>query len=618
MNNNNKKWRNAGLYGLLLIVVLALVSAFLDNSNTQSRENLTYSDFISQVENNQIEQVILSADRTQAKVSSSNSGAPLLVNLPNDPELINILSENKVDIVIQPQNSEGVWFRVLSSLFLPMLLLVGLFFLLRRTQNGPGSQAMNFGKSKARVQMEPQTQVTFGDVAGIEQAKLELTEVVDFLKNADRFTAIGAKIPKGVLLVGPPGTGKTLLARAVAGEAGVPFFSISGSEFVEMFVGVGASRVRDLFEQAKSNAPCIVFIDEIDAVGRQRGAGLGGGNDEREQTLNQLLTEMDGFEGNTGIIIIAATNRPDVLDAALLRPGRFDRQVVVDRPDYAGRREILQVHSRGKTLSKDVDLDKIARRTPGFTGADLSNLLNEAAILAARRSLTEISMDEVNDAIDRVLAGPEKKNRVMSEKRKTLVAFHEAGHALVGALMPDYDPVQKISIIPRGQAGGLTWFTPSEERMESGLYSRSYLQNQMAVALGGRVAEEIIFGAEEVTTGASNDLQQVTRVARQMITRFGMSDRLGPVALGRQNGGGVFLGKEIASDRDFSNETASAVDEEVRQLVEIAYKRAKNVLEDNRHILNDLAAMLIEKETIDSDELQTILNNNQLTMAKLA
>jgi len=618
VNNNNKKWRNAGLYGLLLIVVLALVSAFLDNSNTQSRENLTYSDFISQVENNQIEQVILSADRTQAKVSSSNSGAPLLVNLPNDPELINILSENKVDIVIQPQNSEGVWFRVLSSLFLPMLLLVGLFFLLRRTQNGPGSQAMNFGKSKARVQMEPQTQVTFGDVAGIEQAKLELTEVVDFLKNADRFTAIGAKIPKGVLLVGPPGTGKTLLARAVAGEAGVPFFSISGSEFVEMFVGVGASRVRDLFEQAKSNAPCIVFIDEIDAVGRQRGAGLGGGNDEREQTLNQLLTEMDGFEGNTGIIIIAATNRPDVLDAALLRPGRFDRQVVVDRPDYAGRREILQVHSRGKTLSKDVDLDKIARRTPGFTGADLSNLLNEAAILAARRSLTEISMDEVNDAIDRVLAGPEKKNRVMSEKRKTLVAFHEAGHALVGALMPDYDPVQKISIIPRGQAGGLTWFTPSEERMESGLYSRSYLQNQMAVALGGRVAEEIIFGAEEVTTGASNDLQQVTRVARQMITRFGMSDRLGPVALGRQNGGGVFLGKEIASDRDFSNETASAVDEEVRQLVDIAYKRAKNVLEDNRHILNDLAAMLIEKETIDSDELQTILNNNQLTMAKLA
>ncbi len=616
MNKNNKKWRNAGLYALLLIVVLALASAFLDNNNTQSRDNLTYSEFIERVESNKVDRVTLSSDRTQAKVPNPEGGAPLLVNLPNDPDLINILSENGVDIAVQPQNDEGIWFRVLSSLALPILLLVGLFFLLRRAQSGPGSQAMNFGKSKARVQMEPQTQVTFGDVAGIEQAKLELTEVVDFLKNADRFTAIGAKIPKGVLLVGPPGTGKTLLARAVAGEAGVPFFSISGSEFVEMFVGVGASRVRDLFEQAKTNAPCIVFIDEIDAVGRQRGAGLGGGNDEREQTLNQLLTEMDGFEGNTGIIIIAATNRPDVLDAALLRPGRFDRQVVVDRPDYAGRQEILKVHARGKTLSKDVDLDKIARRTPGFTGADLSNLLNEAAILAARRNLTEISMDEVNDAIDRVLAGPEKKNRVMSEKRKTLVAYHEAGHALVGALMPDYDPVQKISIIPRGRAGGLTWFTPSEDRMESGLYSRSYLQNQMAVALGGRVAEEIIFGEEEVTTGASNDLQQVARVARQMVTRFGMSDRLGPVALGRQNGN-VFLGRDIASDRDFSNETASTIDNEVRQLVDTAYSRAKDVLESNRHILDRLADMLVEKETVDSDELQEILSSNEVKMATL-
>ncbi|MDJ0578508.1 ATP-dependent zinc metalloprotease FtsH3 [Crocosphaera sp.] len=616
MNKNNKKWRNAGLYALLLIVVLALASAFLDNNNTQSRETLTYSEFIDRVENDRVDRVTLSSDRTQAKVPNPEGGAPQLVNLPNDPDLINILSENKVDIAIQPPNDEGVWFRVATSLFLPILLLVGLFFLLRRAQSGPGSQAMNFGKSKARVQMEPQTQVTFGDVAGIEQAKLELTEVVDFLKNADRFTAIGAKIPKGVLLVGPPGTGKTLLAKAVAGEAGVPFFSISGSEFVEMFVGVGASRVRDLFEQAKANAPCIVFIDEIDAVGRQRGAGLGGGNDEREQTLNQLLTEMDGFEGNTGIIIIAATNRPDVLDAALLRPGRFDRQVVVDRPDYAGRQEILTVHARGKTLSKDVDLNKIARRTPGFTGADLSNLLNEAAILAARRNLTEISMDEVNDAIDRVLAGPEKKNRIMSEKRKTLVAYHEAGHALVGALMPDYDPVQKISIIPRGRAGGLTWFTPSEDRMESGLMSRSYLQNQMAVALGGRVAEEIIFGEEEVTTGAASDLQQVARVARQMITRFGMSDRLGPVALGRQNGN-VFLGRDIASDRDFSNETASAIDEEVRGLVDTAYARAKDVLESNRHILDTLADMLVQKETVDSDELQEILSTNEIKMASL-
>jgi len=610
----NKKWRNAGLYALLAIVVIALATAFLDKQ-PQNRDTWKYSKLIEEVRSRKIDTVKLSADRSKALVIAPD-GKQILVNLPNDPQLISILSENGVDISVMPPNDDSV-FRVFSSLFLPVLLLVGLFFLLRRAQNGPGSQAMNFGKSKARVQMEPQTQVTFGDVAGIDQAKLELNEVVDFLKNADRFTAIGAKIPKGVLLVGPPGTGKTLLARAVAGEAGVPFFSISGSEFVEMFVGVGASRVRDLFEQAKSNAPCIVFIDEIDAVGRQRGAGLGGGNDEREQTLNQLLTEMDGFEGNTGIIIIAATNRPDVLDAALLRPGRFDRQVVVDRPDYAGRLEILNVHARGKTLAKDVDLEKIARRTPGFTGADLSNLLNEAAILAARRNLTEISMDEVNDAIDRVLAGPEKKDRVMSEKRKTLVAYHEAGHALVGALMPDYDPVQKISIIPRGRAGGLTWFTPSEDRMDSGLYSRSYLQNQMAVALGGRIAEEIIFGEEEVTTGASNDLQQVTRVARQMVTRFGMSDRLGPVALGRQNGN-MFLGREIASDRDFSDTTAAAIDDEVRKLVNEAYNRAKEVLLANKQILDQLSEMLIEKETVDAEELQEVLANNDVKMAAIA
>ncbi|MGI8500440.1 MAG: ATP-dependent zinc metalloprotease FtsH3 [Hassallia sp.] len=611
----NKRWRNAGLYALLFIVVIALGTAFFDKQ-PQNRETWRYSQFINEVENNNVAKVSLSADRSTALVKS-NQGTQFIVTLVNDPDLINTLSAKGIDISVLPQTDEGFWFKALSSLFFPVLLLVGLFFLLRRAQNGPGSQAMNFGKSKARVQMEPQTQVTFGDVAGIDQAKLELNEVVDFLKNADRFTAVGAKIPKGVLLVGPPGTGKTLLARAVAGEAGVPFFSISGSEFVEMFVGVGASRVRDLFEQAKSNAPCIVFIDEIDAVGRQRGAGLGGGNDEREQTLNQLLTEMDGFEGNTGIIIIAATNRPDVLDAALLRPGRFDRQVVVDRPDYAGRSEILKVHARGKTLAKDVDLDKIARRTPGFTGADLSNLLNEAAILAARRNLTEISMDEINDAIDRVLAGPEKKDRVMSEKRKTLVAYHEAGHALVGALMPDYDPVQKISIIPRGRAGGLTWFTPSEDRMDTGLYSRSYLENQMAVALGGRISEEIIFGEEEVTTGASNDLQQVARVARQMITRFGMSDRLGPVALGRQQGN-MFLGRDIMSERDFSEETAAAVDEEVRKLVDVAYLRAKDVLVTNRHILDLIAQMLVEKETVDADELQEILVNNDVKTAAFA
>jgi cell division protease FtsH len=614
---NNKRWRNAGLYVLLAVVAIALATTFLEKP-APAQKTLKYSQFIQEVKRGEIENVGLSADRSKAQVQAKD-GSKSFVNLPpNDNQLVEILTKNvKGNIYVLPANDESVWFRVLSSLFFPVLLLVGLFFLLRRAQSGPGNQAMNFGKSKARVQMEPQTQITFGDVAGIEQAKLELTEVVDFLKNADRFTALGAKIPKGVLLVGPPGTGKTLLARAVAGEAGVPFFSISGSEFVEMFVGVGASRVRDLFEQAKAQAPCIVFIDEIDAVGRQRGAGLGGGNDEREQTLNQLLTEMDGFEGNTGIIIIAATNRPDVLDSALLRPGRFDRQVVVDRPDYAGRLEILNVHARGKTLAKDVDLERISRRTPGFTGADLANLLNESAILAARRSLTEISMDEVNDAIDRILAGPEKKDRVMSEKRKTLVAYHEAGHALVGALMPDYDPVQKISIIPRGNAGGLTWFTPSEDRMESGLYSRSYLQNQMAVALGGRIAEEIIFGEEEVTTGASSDLQQVARVARQMVMRYGMSEKLGPVALGRQQGN-MFLGRDIASERDFSEETAALIDDEVSVLVAEAYRRAKDVLLGNKFILDKLANMLVDKETVDSEELQDLLAANDVKMAGIA
>lgn len=607
----NKRWRNAGLYALLAIVVLALGTALLER---QPADNPTwrYSKLIEEVENNNVEKIRISADRTMAEVKAGEG--IITVNLPPDPDFIDILTKQDVDIAVLPQREEGVWFKALSTFLVPVLLLVGLFFLFRRAQSGPGNQAMNFGKSKARVQMEPQTQVTFNDVAGIEQAKLELTEVVDFLKNADRFTAVGAKIPKGVLLVGPPGTGKTLLAKAVAGEAGVPFFSISGSEFVEMFVGVGASRVRDLFEQAKTNAPCIVFIDEIDAVGRQRGAGLGGGNDEREQTLNQLLTEMDGFEGNTGIIIIAATNRPDVLDSALMRPGRFDRQVVVDRPDYKGRREILNVHARGKTLSKDVDLEKMARRTPGFTGADLSNLLNEAAILAARRNLTEISMDEINDAVDRVLAGPEKKDRVMSEHRKRLVAYHEAGHALVGALMPDYDPVQKISIIPRGRAEGLTWFTPSEDQM---LKSRSRMQNEMAVALGGRIAEEIVYGEEEVTVGASSDLQVVARTARDMVTRYGMSDRLGPVALGRQQGN-PFMGRDIMSERDFSEETASTIDDEVRNLVDQAYRRAKDVLVGNRAILDEITRRLVEKETMDSDELQEILNTNEVKMAAIA
>ena len=612
----NKRWRNVGLYVLLVVVVIAVGTAFLDRPDpATAARTLRYSDFVEAVQEDQVSRVTISPDRGSALIVE-NDGRRAEVNLAPDKDLLKLLTDHNVDIAVQPTREQGAWQQAAGSLVFPLLLLGGLFFLFRRAQGGGGGNpAMNFGKSKARVQMEPSTQVTFGDVAGIEGAKLELTEVVDFLKNPDRFTAVGAKIPKGCLLVGPPGTGKTLLAKAVAGEAGGPFFSISGSEFVEMFVGVGASRVRDLFEQAKKNAPCIVFIDEIDAVGRQRGAGLGGGNDEREQTLNQLLTEMDGFEGNTGIIIIAATNRPDVLDAALMRPGRFDRQVTVDRPDYNGRLQILGVHARSKTLSKDVDLDKVARRTPGYTGADLANLLNEAAILAARRGLTEVSNDEISDAIERIMVGPEKKDRVMTERRKRLVAYHEAGHALVGAVMPDYDAVQKISIIPRGNAGGLTFFTPSEERMESGLYSRTYLQSQMAVALGGRVAEEIIYGEDEVTTGASNDLQQVAQVARQMVTRFGMSDKLGPVALGRAQGG-MFLGRDIAAERDFSEDTAATIDAEVSDLVDAAYKRATKVLLDNRAVLDELTEMLVEQETVDSEELQELLIRRDVRVAE--
>ncbi|HGY5539416.1 MAG: ATP-dependent zinc metalloprotease FtsH [Prochlorococcus sp.] len=611
----DKRWRNLGLYLLLVVVVLWGGSFLIRAPGTTERETLRYSEFVEAVQDNQVSRVTISTDQSTAKVVERD-GRNADVNLAPDKDLLKLLTDHNVDIAVEPTRQASALQQVASSLFFPLLLLGGLFFLFRRAQGGGGGNpAMSFGKSKARLQMEPSTQVTFTDVAGIEGAKLELTEVVDFLKSPDRFTAVGAKIPKGVLLVGPPGTGKTLLAKAVAGEAAVPFFSISGSEFVEMFVGVGASRVRDLFEQAKKNAPCIVFIDEIDAVGRQRGAGLGGGNDEREQTLNQLLTEMDGFEGNTGIIIVAATNRPDVLDAALLRPGRFDRQVVVERPDYNGRFQILKVHARDKTLAKDVDLDKVARRTPGFTGADLANLLNEAAILAARLELTEVGNDEISDAIERVMAGPEKKDRVISERRKRLVAYHESGHALVGALMPDYDTVQKISIIPRGQAGGLTFFTPSEERMESGLYSRAYLQNQMAVALGGRVAEEIVYGEDEVTTGASNDLQQVAQVARQMVTRFGMSEKLGPVALGRSQGG-MFLGRDIAAERDFSEDTAAIIDAEVSDLVDVAYKRATKVLVDNRSILDELSEMLVEKETIDAEDLQELLIQRDVRVAE--
>ena len=584
-------------------------------SQTDLSETPSYSGLLKAIRAGQVKELKLLPRTDQVLVQFKDGSESRVAVFSNDQQILRSAEAARVPLSVSNTNdasSSGL----LVNLFLGILLISLLVLLLKRSAS-VAQKALGFGRSQARLQPEGSINVRFEDVAGIDEAKAELQEVVTFLKEPERFTAVGARIPRGVLLVGPPGTGKTLLARAIAGEADVPFFSISASEFVEMFVGVGASRVRDLFRQAKAKAPCIIFIDEIDAVGRQRGAGIGGGNDEREQTLNQLLTEMDGFEGNTGIIIVAATNRPDVLDAALMRPGRFDRQVVVDRPDYSGRLQILGVHARGKTLSKDVDLDRVARRTPGFTGADLANLLNEAAIMAARRQLVEISMDEVNDAIERVMAGPEKKDRVMSERRKRLVAYHEAGHALVGALMPDYDSVQKISIIPRGNAGGLTFFTPSEERMESGLYSRSYLQNQMAVALGGRVAEEIVYGEDEVTTGASNDLQQVARVARQMVTRFGMSDKLGPVALGRSQGG-MFLGRDIGAERDFSEDTAATIDAEVSELVAVAYKRATTVLSANRAVLDELADLLVEQETVDAEQLQELLLLRDVQVADYA
>ncbi|XP_024357548.1 ATP-dependent zinc metalloprotease FTSH, chloroplastic [Physcomitrium patens] len=576
--------------------------------------NWRYSEFLNAVKAGKVERVRFAKDGTTLQLTAVD-GRRANVTLPNDPDLVDILAMNGVDISVSEGEAANNYINVLGNLLFPLLAFGGLFFLFRRAQGGQGGPGgmggpMDFGRSKSKFQEVPETGVTFADVAGADQAKLELQEVVDFLKNPDKYTALGAKIPKGCLLVGPPGTGKTLLARAVSGEAGVPFFSCAASEFVELFVGVGASRVRDLFEKAKAKAPCIVFIDEIDAVGRQRGAGMGGGNDEREQTINQLLTEMDGFSGNSGVIVLAATNRPDVLDSALLRPGRFDRQVTVDRPDVQGRVRILQVHSRGKTLAKDVDFEKIARRTPGFTGADLQNLMNEAAILAARRELKEISKDEIADALERIIAGPEKKNAVVSEEKRKLVAYHEAGHALVGALMPEYDPVAKISIVPRGGAGGLTFFAPSEERLESGLYSRSYLENQMAVALGGRIAEELIYGAENVTTGASNDFMQVSRVARQMVERFGFSKKIGQLSLGG-GGGNPFLGQSAGQQSDHSMATADVIDAEVRELVETAYTRAKTIMETHIDILHKLAALLLEKETVDGEEFLNLFIDGQ-------
>ncbi|MEH2070479.1 MAG: ATP-dependent zinc metalloprotease FtsH2 [Nostoc sp.] len=587
----------------------AFAGAPADMSKNAANTRMTYGRFLEYLDADRVTSVDLYEGGRTAILEArdpdiENHIQRWRVDLPvNAPELISKLKEKGISFDAHPMRNDGAIWGLLGNLVFPILLITGLFFLFRRSSNLPGGpgQAMNFGKSRARFQMEAKTGVKFDDVAGIEEAKEELQEVVTFLKQPERFTAVGARIPKGVLLVGPPGTGKTLLAKAIAGEAGVPFFSISGSEFVEMFVGVGASRVRDLFKKAKDNAPCIIFIDEIDAVGRQRGAGIGGGNDEREQTLNQLLTEMDGFEGNTGIIIIAATNRPDVLDAALLRPGRFDRQVTVDSPDIKGRLEILQVHARNKKLDPSVSLEAIARRTPGFTGADLANLLNEAAILTARRRKEGITIREIDDAVDRVVAGMEGTPLVDS-KSKRLIAYHEIGHALVGTLLKDHDPVQKVTLIPRGQAQGLTWFTPDEEQ---GLISRSQLKARITGALGGRAAEEVIFGPAEVTTGAGGDLQQLSGMARQMVTRFGMSD-LGPLSLESQQGE-VFLGRDWMTRSDYSEAIASRIDAQVRAIVEDCYENSKKIIRDHRTVTDRLVDLLIEKETIDGEEFRQIV-----------
>ncbi|MEH2149344.1 ATP-dependent zinc metalloprotease FtsH2 [Nostoc sp.] len=608
-------WKVLALWTLPALVIGfffwqgAFAGAPTDMSKNAANTRMTYGRFLEYLNGDRVTSVDLYEGGRTAIIEArdpdiENRVQRWRVDLPvNAPELISKLKEKDISFDAHPMRNDGAIWGLLGNLVFPVLLITGLFFLFRRSSNLPGGpgQAMNFGKSKARFQMEAKTGVKFDDVAGIEEAKEELQEVVTFLKQPERFTAVGARIPKGVLLVGPPGTGKTLLAKAIAGEAGVPFFSISGSEFVEMFVGVGASRVRDLFKKAKDNAPCIIFIDEIDAVGRQRGAGIGGGNDEREQTLNQLLTEMDGFEGNTGIIIIAATNRPDVLDSALLRPGRFDRQVTVDAPDIKGRLEILQVHARNKKLDPSVSLDAIARRTPGFTGADLANLLNEAAILTARRRKEAITLREIDDAVDRVVAGMEGTPLVDS-KSKRLIAYHEIGHALVGTLLKDHDPVQKVTLIPRGQAQGLTWFTPNEEQ---GLISRSQLKARITGALGGRAAEEVIFGAAEVTTGAGGDLQQLSGMARQMVTRFGMSD-LGPLSLESQQGE-VFLGRDWTTRSEYSESIASRIDGQVREIVEQCYDNAKKIIRDHRTVTDRLVDLLIEKETIDGEEFRQIV-----------
>lgn len=600
----NKFFKNVLFYLLIIMVIIWMFDLYGEKNSKPA--DISYTSFMQHVQQDEIKQVTIVDNVISGKLKD---GKEFSTVAPNDSKLVEKLEAKKVDIKAELPPQPPWWMSILSSI-LPMLIIVGLWFMLMNQGGAGGGKVMNFGKSRARRYDEEKLKITFKDVAGAEEAKQELEEVVEFLKHPQKYNDLGAKIPKGVLLYGPPGTGKTLLAKAVAGEAGVPFFSISGSDFVEMFVGVGASRVRDLFDQAKKSAPCIVFIDEIDAVGRQRGAGLGGGHDEREQTLNQLLVEMDGFSANEGIIMMAATNRPDILDPALLRPGRFDRQIVVDRPDIKGRTEILKVHVKGKPIGQDVNLDVIAQRTPGFTGADLSNLVNEAALLTARKDKKAINMPEMEEAAERVIMGPERKSRVISDKEKRLTAYHEGGHTIVGMLLEHTDPVHKVTIIPRGRAGGYTLSLPKEDKYYA---TRSEMLDELKVLLGGRVAEALVL--KEISSGASNDLQRATQLARQMICEYGMSENIGPVTFGHRQDQ-VFLGRDIARDKDYSEEVAAEIDKEVRSFMEDAYAATEKLLSDNIDKLHVIAKALMEKETLEEEEINQLVKYGHILTAE--
>lgn len=603
----DKFMKNVALYLLIIFVAISAIDFFSQQQQPKVQE-MHYTDFMKQVEDGQVSKVVLVENVIKGTLSDGTEFKAVMPGFPyQEDNLVDKLQAKNIDIKAENPPEPPWWSSLISSL-LPIVLLAALWFFFMNQTQGGGGKMMSFGRSRAKVSGGDKVKVHFSDVAGADEAKQELEEVVEFLKHPKKYNELGAKIPKGVLLFGPPGTGKTLLAKAVAGEAGVPFFSISGSDFVEMFVGVGASRVRDLFDQAKKHAPCIVFIDEIDAVGRQRGAGLGGGHDEREQTLNQMLVEMDGFAANEGIIIIAATNRPDILDPALLRPGRFDRQIVVDRPDVKGRLAILKVHIKGKPVDKNVDLEVLARRTPGFTGADLSNLVNEAALLAARRNKKSIFMSELEDSIERVMAGPERKSKVMSDKEKRLTAYHEGGHTLVGMLLPNADPVHKVTIIPRGRAGGYTLMLPKEDRSYA---TRGELLDKLKTLLAGRVAEEVVL--KEISTGAQNDIQRATQMARSMIMEYGMSKHLGPIAFGDSSDHQVFLGRDLNNQRNYSEEVASDIDREVRKLITTAYEECRILLSDNIDKLHDIAAALMDKETLDAEELEEIVGFGNVT-----